>query len=130
MKWAAVMLIYALCTSCVMEQADDFVAAGGLDRLKSREQLFERDIRLTLASSDRAYNALSTQSQACLVTETIDRASPDLLAAADLFLARKTEANWNAYRDAVTAENTVLSTAYLAAMASQCAAPVFRTAQR
>ncbi|WP_374367274.1 hypothetical protein [Dongia sp.] len=130
MKRAAVMLIYALCTSCVMEQADEFVTASGLDRIKSREQLFERDIRLSLASGDRAYQHLPTQAQACLVNKTIDRASPDLLEAADRFLARQTEANWSAYRAAISRENSTLSTAHLAAMASQCAAPVFRMAGR
>jgi hypothetical protein len=128
MKRAMVMLIYALCASCVMEQTDGFVAAGGLGEINSREQLFERDIVLTLASGDGSYRGLSPQVRSCLVAKAIDHAAPDLLVAADAFLARRTEASWSAYRDAVTHNSATFSSPHLTALTARCVAPNYRVA--
>lgn len=133
MKWAAVIFAYAFCTSCVMSAEDEFVAAGGLRHLQSREQLFERDIRLSLASSGPAaltFDTLSPQAQSCLVNKAIAQASPLLLEAADGFLARQSEASWGVYRAASTDPETAIQPARLVALSARCEAPTFRVAAR
>lgn len=132
MKRAAVILAYTLCTSCVLVAEDDFVTAGGLQEITTREQLFERDIRLSLASSGTPsinFDSLSPDVQSCLVGKAVATASPTLLAAADGFLGRKTEATWGTYRATRAAEENradkEAETRRLTALTARCQAPTY-----
>lgn len=128
MRWPPVFLAYVLCTSCVMSAEDPFVASSGLGEIQSREQLFERDLRLTLAGTAAPYDSLDANIRSCLKASTIERADPELLAAADGFLARKSEATWQAYRQAQDSAGDFLSGNRIAAMSQRCQARAYRTA--
>jgi len=112
-----------------MEQEDSFVAAGGLAQLTSREQLFERDVRLILASESSAFSELSSSRRACIVSEVIEHASFALLLAADDFLKRKTEVNWRIYRHELRRQNDASKT--IATTANRaCARAAIQSASR
>lgn len=123
-----------LCNSCVMTNEDSFVVMSGLQNIDSREHLFERDVRLNLVSHGpfgTAFDTLSPQTQSCVISMAVNRATPALLAAADGFLARKSETTWNQYRSARAREDAVSKPDDLLAAIVQCEAPaVSRMAAR
>ena len=98
MRWAVIILIGAFLASCVNRGSDSFVTAGGLQDIRSRQDLFIRDIQLAAALTGAPYDGLPVTVRDCLVAYAIDHASPELLASADGFVLYKTEASWQQYR--------------------------------
>lgn len=127
MKWAVVILICSLCTSCVMRGGDGFVTAGGLQEMQSRQDLFARDIQLAVALTGSPYDQLPGTVRACLVSHAIDHATPELLASADGFIRHKTEASWQEYR---RESGEGFSAAEIDAMMLACEGSAYQTAAR
>jgi hypothetical protein len=120
MKPALIMMLYALCASCMTEDADSFIIASGLQNIHTREQLIERDLQLVMASEGRSYTALADPVRTCLTDSAVSHAPQPLLTAADVFLAKKSEINWSTYRRVLDGEDEYLSPALLQHLTHQC----------
>lgn len=120
MKRALILMTYALCASCMTEDADDFLVAGGLSDIHTREQLIERDLQLAMASEGRAYSELSDPVRNCLADFAVSHAPEALRAAADTYLSHKSEASWLFYRRVHADEGTYPSAELLQTVTQRC----------